>query len=487
MYNRRQDFLEGDMMGYHFLPCEREQLYLMPPALQDWLPESDLAWFILDAVAQMKLTAITRTYRADGWGQAAYEPAMMVALLLYAYCLGERSSRRIERLCQRDVAFRVITANQGPDHTTLARFRQTHEIELAKLFTQVLRLCAEAGLLKVGIVARDGTKIKANAALASNRTVETIATEVSRMLTEAQVTDAAEDRQYGPERCGDELPEGLRDRKSRLARLQACQERLTQEAATAQQQAKLETRQAEETATGQKKRGRKPKAPEAAADLDAKANVTDPDSRIMKTQAGYVQGYNAQAVVTEDQIIVAAEVTQEENDIKQLYPMLERAQANLKALASPHAVGTALADAGYCSEANLLAADPAGPELLIATNKDWKQRKALRELPPPRGRAPKGLTARDRMERTLLTKRGRRLYKKRGQTVEPVFGQIKSARGCDGFMRRGTAACASEWKLLCATHNLLKLWRHGKAGWISRRTGRVPQRCGRGSGKKNGG
>ena len=476
-------------MGYHFLPCERDQLYLMPPALQDWMPEGDLTWFILDAVAQMNLTAITRTYRADGWGPAAYEPAMMVALLLYAYCLGERSSRRIERLCQRDVAFRVITANQGPDHTTLARFRQTHEIALAKLFTQVLQLCAEAGLVKVGVVALDGTKIKANAALASNRTVETIATEVSRMLTEAQVTDAAEDRQYGQERCGDELPEGLRDRKSRLARLQVCQERLTQEAATAtaQQQAKIETRQAEEAATGQKKRGRKPKAPEAAADRDAKANVTDPDSRIMKTQAGYVQGYNAQAVVTKDQIIVAAEVTQEENDIKQLYPMLERAQANLKAIAYPHAVGTALADAGYCSEANLLAADPAGPILLIATNKDWKQRKALREPPPPRGRAPKGLTARDRMERTLLTKRGRRLYKKRGQTVEPVFGQIKSARGCDGFMRHGTAACDSEWKLLCATHNLLKRWRHGKAGWISRRTGPTRQRCGQGSGKKNGG
>jgi transposase len=476
-------------MGYNFLPCEREQLYLLPPALQDWLPEGDLTWFLLDAVAQMNLTAITRTYRADGWGQAAYEPAMMVALLLYAYCLGERSSRRIERLCQRDLAFRVITANQGPDHTTIARFRQTHETELATLFTQVLRLCAEAGLLKVGIVALDGTKIKANAALASNRTVETITAEVSRMLTEAQATDAAEDRQYGAELRGDELPEGLRDRQSRLARLQACQERLTQEAATAtaQQQAKIETRQAEEAATGQKKRGRKPKAPEAAADRDAKANVTDPDSRIMKTQAGYVQGYNAQAVVTEDQIIVAAEVTQEENDIKQLHPMLERAQANLKAIAYPHAVGTALADAGYCSEANLMAADPAGPALLIATNKDWKQRKALREQPPPRGRAPKGLTARDRMERTLLTKRGRRLYKKRGQTVEPVFGQIKSARGCDGFMRRGTAACDSEWKLLCATHNLLKLWRHGKAGWISRRTGPTRQRCGQGSGKKNGG
>jgi hypothetical protein len=411
---------------------------------------------------------------------------MMVALLLYAYCLGERSSRRIERRCQRDVAVRVITANQGPDHTTIARFRQTHETELAKLFTQVLRLCAEAGLVKVGIVALDGTKIKANAALASNRTVETITAEVSRMLTEAQATDADEDRQYGAERCGDELPEALRDRTSRLARLQACQERLEREAAeaTAQQQAKIAARQAEEAATGQKKRGRKPKAAEAAADSTAKANVTDPESRIMKTQGGYVQGYNAQAVVTEDQIIVAAEVTQEENDIQQLHPMLKRAQANLKAIAHLQAVGMALADAGYCSEANLMEADPDGPVLLMATNKDWKQRQALREQPPPRGRAPKGLTARDRMERTLLTKRGRHLYKKRGQTVEPVFGQIKSARGCDGCMRRGTAACDSEWKLLCATHNLLKLWRNGKRAGTARRTGRAPQRCGWGSGKK---
>jgi transposase len=476
-------------MGYNFLPCDRDQLFLLPPAVQDWLPEGDLAWFILDAVAQMDLTKIERTYRADGWGQAAYEPAMMVALLLYAYCLGERSSRRIERLCQRDLAFRVLAANQGPDHTTIARFRQTHEIALATLFTQVLRLCAEAGLVKVGIVALDGTKIKASAALAANRTAETIATEVSRMLTEAQATDAAEDRQYGLEQRGDELPEALRDRRSRQARLQACQERLTQEAATAtaQQQAKIETRQAEEAATGRKKRGRKPKAAEAAADATAKANVTDPESRIMKTQGGYVQGYNAQAVVTEAQIILAAAVTQEENDVRQLHPMLTEVQENLQTIKHPQAITTALADAGYCSEANLTEADPAGPELLIATNKDWKQRQALREQPPPRGRCPKGLTARARMERMLLTKRGRRLYKKRGQTVEPVFGQIKSARGCDGCMRRGTAACDSEWKLLCATHNLLKLWRNGKTAGTARRTGLTRQRCSRGSGKQTGG
>lgn len=370
------------------------------------------------------------------------------------------------------MACRVLAANHRPDHTTIARFRQTHEAALATLFTQVLKLCAAAGLVKVGVVALDGTKVKADAALAANRTAETIAADVTRMLAEAQATDAAEDRRYGPEQRGDELPEALRDRTSRLARLKACQDRLTQEAAeaTAQQQAKLEARQADEAATGQKKRGRKPKAAEAAAEATAKAHVTDPDSRIMKTPAGYVQGYNAHAVVTAAQIIVAAAVTQEANDVRRLHPMLTQAQEHLQA------IKTALADAGYCSEANLTEADPAGPALLIAPNKDWKQRQALREPPPPRGRCPKGLTARNRMERTLLTKRG--------QTVEPVFGQIKRTRGCDRFMRRGRQACDGEWKLLCATHNLLKLWRSGKAAWTGRRRGSEPRRLGRGSGKK---
>ncbi len=213
-------------MGYNFLPCDRDQLYLLPPALQDWLPESDLAWFLVDAVAQMDLKNITQTYRRDGWGQAAYEPTMMVALLLYAYCVGERSSRRIERLCERDIAFRVLAANQRPDHTTLARFRQTHEQALAALFTDVLRLCAQAGVVKVGVVALDGTKIQADAALAANRTTEAIQETVQRMLSEAQTADDAEDRMYGAERRGDELPEALRDRHSRRARLQACQARL---------------------------------------------------------------------------------------------------------------------------------------------------------------------------------------------------------------------------------------------------------------------
>lgn len=467
-------------MGYNFLPYDRDQLYLLPPALQDWLPQSDLAWFLLDAVAQMKLGDIQRTYRADGWGQAAYEPTMMVALLLYAYCVGERSSRQIERLCERDIAFRIIAANQRPDHTTLARFRKTHEKALAALFTDVLRLCAKAGVVKVGVVALDGTKLKADAALAANRTAESIDETVQAMLSEAQTVDDAEDGLYGSEQRGDELPEGLRDRRSRRARLQACQARLEQEAAEAlaQQQSKLETRQAEEAETGRKQRGRKPKALKAIAEAaaTATANVTDPDSRIMKTQAGYVQGYNAQALVTTEQIVVAAELTQQANDIQQLHPMVAQARANLHAIGHRQPIGPALADAGYCRDANLTQVVPNGPELLVATNKDWKQRKAQREQPPPRGRIPVHLSSRERMERALLTKRGRRLYKLRGQTVEPVFGQIKTVRGCDRFMRRGEQACASEWKLLCATHNLLKLWRSGKASWGATQKARQARR-----------
>ena len=227
---------------------------------------------------------------------------------------------------------------------------------------------------------------------------------------------------------------------------------------------KIEERKAEEAETGAKKRGRKPQDPDPTPSSEAKANVTDPDSRIMKTRNGYVQGYNSQAVVTEEQIVIAAEVTNQENDYDQLHPMLKTAQENLKAIAlrKTPKIETAVADAGFASNANFAAEKRKGPELLIATQKDWKQRQEAAESPPPRGRMPKHLTLRQRMERKLLTKRGKALYKKRGQTVEAVFGQIKDNRGIRNFMRRGLEACSEEWKLICATHNLLKLWRSGK-------------------------
>jgi transposase len=358
--------------GYNFIRPNRDQLLLMPPALQDWLPPDDLAYFLLDAVDQFDLTPFYAAYRADGVGQAAFQPHMMVALLLYAYCLGVRSSRQIERLCQRDVAFRVVAGNLRPDHATIARFRQRHVEALKGLFTDVLRLCKEAGLVKVGVVALDGTKMAADAALEANRTYETIRAEVETMLEEAETKDVEEDQLFGPERRGDELPEAMRDRNGRLERLKRCRERLEAEAAAeaADHARTLEERAAKEAAAGQRLRGRKPKPVSETPEAEAKANVTDPDSRIMKTRRGYVQGYNAQAVATADQIIVAADVTAEENDVAQLHPMLAATATELKAAGVEEVVGAALVDAGYCSEANLEQADPDGPELFVATRKE---------------------------------------------------------------------------------------------------------------------
>src|SRR3954462_14977944 len=382
------------MAGYNFIRPNRDQLFLMPPALQDWLPSDDLAYFLLDAVDQFDLAPFHAAYRVDGVGQAAFQPHMMVALLLYAYCLGVRSSRQIERLCQRDVAFRVVAGNLRPDHATSARFRQRHTEALKGLFTDILRLCKEAGLGKGGFVALDGTKMAADAALDANRTYESIRAEVETMLQQAQATDAAEDRLYGPEHRGDELPEAWRDRHGRLERLKRCRERLEGEAAAAaaDHAGKLQERAAQEAETGQKLRGRKPKPVSETPEAEAKANVTDPDSRIMKTRRGYVQGYNAQAAATAEQIIVAAEVTPEENDVDQLHPMLAATATELKAAGVEETVRAALVDAGYCSEENLERAAPEGPELFVATRKGWKQREQLRQASAPRGRIPAHLS-----------------------------------------------------------------------------------------------
>jgi vacuolar-type H+-ATPase subunit H len=264
------------------------------------------------------------------------------------------------------------------------------------------------------------------------------------------------------------LPKELQSRQGRLARLKECRERLSREAAeqAAEQSRKIEARAAEEAATGRKKRGRKPHEPEATISEKAKANVSDPGSRVMKTAKGYVQGYNAQAAATAGQIIVAADVTQEANDVGQPQGMLAQAQSNVAAAGLLEKIGAGLMDAGYWSEANAAAlSGPNFPEMFIATTKDWKQRKALREYCPPRGRVPRRLSARERMERKLLTQRGRALYRLRSQIIEPVFGQIKSVRGCDRFLRRGQEAARSEWRMICGAHNLLKLFRSGKARW----------------------
>jgi transposase len=441
-------------------------MMLMPPSLEEWLEEGHLARFLVDAVEAMDLGALYKKYREDGMGNTAYDPSMMVGVLLYGYCMGIRSSRRLEQLLEQDVAFRYLAANQRPDHATLARFRQENEENLEGLFNEVLRLCAKAGLVKVGIVALDGTKIKAKAALEANRTKEGIEGEVRKMLKEAAEVDEAEDRKYGKDRRGDELPEGLQRSEDRKQRLRECKERLEEEAKEAKeaQAARISKRIMEEEESGEKKRGRKPLSPEEAVDKEAKANMTDPESRIMKTRKGYVQGYNAQAVVTKEQIIVAAQVTQEENDVNQLRPMMEEMKKTLGVVGIKKKVGVKLADAGYgMSEESLKWAMRQKTLFLIATQKGWKQRKAARSKPLPRGPIPRGLTAKEGMERRLLTARGRKLYKMRSWMVEPVFGQVKEGQGFQRFSRKGQKAVQSEWKFQAASHNLLKLWRSGRS------------------------
>jgi len=454
-------------MGYNFIDCDRDQLFLLPPSMRDWLSEGHLVWFILDAVDQLDLSSFLRRYRQDGWGRAAYPPKTMVALLFYAYCTGIRSSRKIEQACQENVAFKVITGGQVPDHTTISRFRQSFQEELAGLFTEVLWLCGQAGLVKVGTVVMDGTKMAGNASLSANRTYQHLKEEVERMLKEAEAADAAEEA-----RVGEEVPEELVDRNKRLERLKRAKEELERLAAeeAAERERELRARREEEGGSGKRKRGRKPKPPDPRPEPEAKVNLTDPESRIMKARQGYVQGYNAQLVVTGDQIIVAAEVVQDQNDVRQLHPMLKRAKEELEGAGIKKRPKVAVADAGYFSEENIKGADPDGPELLVAPASDWRLVQKLVEEGPPRGRIPRGLSARELMERKLLTKRGRALYELR-KVVEGVVGQLK-ARG-DRFMRRGRRAARSEFRLMCACHNLLKLWRAvlaGVAKWKGRNT-----------------
>ena len=453
-------------MAYNFLDCDRDQLFLLPPSMRDWIPEGHLVWFILDAVDQLDLSSFYRRYRSDGWGRAAYPPKMLVALLLYAYCTGVRSSRKIEQACQENVAFKVITGGQVPDHTTISRFRQRFQEELAGLFTEVLWLCGRAGLVQVGAVVVDGTKMAGNASLSANRTYQHLKEEVERMLKEAEAADAAEEAQ-----AGDDVPKELVDRNKRLAKLKRAKEELERLAAeeAAEKEREREVRGVEER-SGRKRRGRKPKSSEPRPEPEAKVNLTDPESRIMKARRGYVQGYNAQLVVTKDQIIVAAEVTQDQNDVRQLHPMLKRAREELEGAGIEKRPKVVVADAGYFSEENIEGADPDGPELLVAPASDWRLARKLAEEGPARGRIPQGLSARELMERKLSTKRGQALYGLR-KVVEAVVGQVKALG--DRFMRRGRRAARSEFRLMCACHNLLKLWRAVLAGvtrWKGRNT-----------------
>ena len=498
--------------------------------MREWLPEDHLVWLVLEIVEQLDRSPLHARHLNTGCGRAAYDPDMLLALLIYAYCLGVRSSRQIEQRCVTDVAFRVVCAQDGPDHTTIARFRADHQDAFAALFTQVLQVAAAAGLARFGTVAIDGTKIAANASRDANRQHDWLSREVNAILTQAQRVDAAEDVEQ-TERPGNgpRLPAGLGDRSGRAARLAAAlaevqaQQRAQQQAeqqreataaarleraqagasvigriphgphrlAEAQahlarevalQQAKLD-RRAAVIASGRRPVGRPPvpveqhphvirarRAVEAALAQPAAcepspvtqttlvANTSDPQSRLMPTRCGFVQGYNAQVAVTADQVIVAVQLGQSPNDFAAFVPMMHAAQAAADQLHERtddprHVIGTVLADAGYASDANL--AEP-GPDRLIALGKSRDQARAARTAPTT-GPPPPDATPRQAMDHRLRTAEGAQRYKRRGATVEPGIGNLKKL--LDRFSRRGLDAAASELHLAATAFNILKIHR----------------------------
>lgn len=452
-------------MSYNFYPYAQDQDYLLPPSLHEWVREDSLERFISDVVDHLdeegRLASFYAPYRTDGWGHPGYHPVMLLKVLLYGYSVGIRSSRKVAAALERDIAFRYLAANQQPDFRTISAFRKRHLEDFHAVFTEVVRLCGEAGLVKLGRVAVDGRKVKGDAALEENRTRKGIEKEIGRILEEAEKLDQEEDEKYGEDRRGDELPEGLRTREERLEKLKRARAELDarEQALKEAQAGKLEDRAREEERTGTKKRGRKPKPPEdVELPEDQKVNLTDPESQILKTRNGWVQGYNGQiGVDCESQVIVTEHVTSEANDVGQLELLVEGCEE-----VNGRVPEDLLADAGYWSEENLEKL-PEGTEPFIATTKDWKRRKALREEGPPRGRIPKDYGPKERMERKLRTKRGREVYKERSSSVEPVFGQMVT-RGLGHFLLRGLEGSSGEWSLFTLTHNLLKLWR---AAWRS--------------------
>jgi transposase len=447
-------------MAKGYLPYSVDQRLLLPPDMREWLPEDHLALFVLDVVRELDLSAIKRAIEAkDPRGRAAYDPTMMVALLLYAYCVGRPSSRRIERATYEDVAFRVLAGDQHPDHDSIADFRRRHLEELGKLFFQVLRLCREAGLVKLGHIAIDGTKVKANAskhkAMSYERMCEAekkLQDEVARLLKEAEDADQAEDTKLGKGKR-DQLPEELRRRESRLKKIRDAKAALEQQAreaakvAAAEVEKKIAERARREAETGKKPGGRGPKRidPEQAKPKPgAQRNFTDSESRIMVDGAtkAFVQGYNVQAAVDEQaQIIVAIIASQTAPDASHLVPVAKAIQANVGALAK-----TITADAGYFSANAVENTLFAGTTLLV---------------PPPRKVTH---AAAQRMREKLQEgTEGEALYRRRKAIVEPVFGQLKEARGFRRFLLRGLRKVAGELNLIALTHNLLKLFRRRPA------------------------
>lgn len=442
-----------------------DQMLLLPPDMKEWLPEGDLAYFLMDVTEALDLSAIYNRYSSSRAGQPPYNPRMMTSLILYAYCMGIPSSRKIETATYNQIPFRVISADQHPDHDTIADFRKTHLKALAGLFVSVLQLCQKAGLVKLGHISLDGTKVKANASKHKamsygrmDKTIQQLEAEVKQLLEEAKTVDETEDARYGKGKRIEELPEDLRRRQDRIAKIKEAKQVLEDQAKT-QADAKRHAIQKKEEALkkeGKPRKGKKPKAPSDEPDPKAQRNFTDSESRIMKDGASksFEQAYNCQVASDEEaQVIVGTNVTQETNDKQQAKPLIEDVKKN-----TGQTPNKASLDAGYYSDENVTYLETEEIDGYIAVG---RQKHSDKTPPAPRGRIPKHATTKDKMARKLRTQKGRATYSKRKHIVEPVFGQIKEARGFRRFSLRGLDNVASEWDLVCLTHNLLKLFRSG--------------------------
>lgn len=490
----------GSFLMKTYRPWNPEQSHLFPPAPKDWLPEGHLVFFILDIITELNLEPITAAVDAkDARGAKPFSPVMMTALLLYAYCVGVFSSRRIERATYEDVAFRVLTADEHPHFTAIAAFRRRHIDAFADLFKQTIALCDKAGMVKLGLVAIDGTKMQANASKhkamsyqAMHKTEQRLEAEIQQLLQRAEEADLAEDQRFGQGQRDEDLPTELRHRQGRLEKIRAAKRALEEEARHARVE-ELERRaaaqeakaQADETDPVERKRAatrghrarseaeqiadqfddddppsnmatsssdlqthRVKTTPEGAPAPKAQRNFTDPDSRIQESGGSFLQGYNCQAVVdAETQVVVAQGVTNQPPDNHHLRPLLEQTADNLGR--TPNA---ALADAGYWTPQNAEYGRESGVDLYIST------RRARRGQPPPE--PPDDDSPRSQMTRKLVTDAGRALYARRKTIVEPVFGQAKEVRGFRRFLLRGLRRVSGEWAMLTATHNLLKLFRY---------------------------
>jgi transposase len=444
-------------MAKVYRPYFPEQDFLLPPSLREWLPEDHLSYFVSDLIDQLDLGAIESHYEREERGYPPYHPRMMTKVLVYGYCVGVFSSRRLEKRLAEDIAFRVLAAGNEPDFRTISEFRRIHLKALEGLFVQVLQLALKLGAMKLGRVAIDGTKVKANAskhkAMSYERMLreeQRLREEVKRLLAEAEQTDKDEDKRYGRNRRGDELPAELGRREERLERIAEAKKALQSRArAEAEEKQKDRNSDKNDSQGGGSQRQRRATVPPKAK---AQHNFTDPESRIMKGPDGFVQAYNAQAAVEPAlQLIVGQALTQQCNDKQQLIPMIERVQEQ-----AGQKVQQVLADSGYCSEENLRKAAKKKVDLYVATG---KQKHNQPTPSSPRGRIPKSATLVERMKRKLMTKAGQAIYARRKTIVEPVFGQIKQAQGFRHFLLRGVDKARSEWALVCATHNVLKLYR----------------------------